>query len=99
MCSRTLMPLLLSWESVARAWDYAGTMRALRAAIVGYGLAGSVFHAPLIEATEGLVVRTVVTSDPGRRERVVKQYPEARVVATADELWPSATEHDFVVIA
>jgi predicted dehydrogenase len=31
-------------------------------AIIGYGLAGRVFHAPLITATEGLRVTAIVTS-------------------------------------
>ncbi len=74
-------------------------MNALRGAVVGYGLAGSVFHGPLIEATEGLEVATVVTSNPERRERVAREHPHARVVGTADELWERADEHDFAVIA
>ena len=36
-------------------------MEDLRVAIVGYGLAGRFFHAPLVASTEGLSVATVVT--------------------------------------
>ena len=46
-------------------WHYAGAMSDLKGAIVGYGLAGSVFHAPLISSTPGLAVATVVTGNPG----------------------------------
>ena len=38
---------------------------ALRTALVGYGLAGRVFHAPLIRATPGLALHAVVSSDAG----------------------------------
>jgi len=34
-----------------------------RAGVIGYGLAGSVFHAPLIEATDGLNLAAIVTSE------------------------------------
>ncbi|MFF2198426.1 Gfo/Idh/MocA family oxidoreductase [Streptomyces sp. NPDC058157] len=59
----------------------------LRVALVGYGLAGSVFHAPLVAATEGLVLDTVVTSDAGRQAQAREAYPGVRVSASADELW------------
>ncbi|MEW1635755.1 Gfo/Idh/MocA family oxidoreductase [Streptomyces sp. NPDC093801] len=62
----------------------------LRVALIGYGLAGSVFHAPLVSATEGLVLDTVVTSDPGRQARAREAHPGVRVTASADELWERA---------
>jgi scyllo-inositol 2-dehydrogenase (NADP+) len=36
----------------------------LRAAVIGYGLAGAVFHAPLIAGVDGMGVAAVVTSNP-----------------------------------
>ncbi len=36
----------------------------LRVALAGYGLAGKVFHAPLIGATQGPSLHAVVSSDP-----------------------------------
>jgi predicted dehydrogenase len=80
-------------------WDYAGEMSDLNAALIGYGLAGSVFHAPLISSTPGLALKTVVTSDPGRREQAVRDNPGVSVVETPEEVWKSAREHDFAVIA
>jgi predicted dehydrogenase len=71
----------------------------LRVALVGYGLAGSVFHAPLIAATEGLALDTVVTSNPERQAQARAEFPEVRPVATADELWARADELDLVVVA
>ncbi|MFJ9343950.1 Gfo/Idh/MocA family oxidoreductase [Streptomyces sp. NPDC101733] len=75
----------------------------LRVALVGYGLAGSVFHAPLVSATDGLVLDSVVTSDPERRAQVREAYPDVRLVDSADELWARAGDAedalDLVVIA
>ncbi|MEU3715400.1 Gfo/Idh/MocA family oxidoreductase [Streptomyces californicus] len=71
----------------------------LRVALVGYGLAGSVFHAPLISATGGLVLDTVVTSDEERRADARAAYPDVRFAASPDELWERADELDLVVIA
>ncbi len=43
--------------------------------LVGFGGAGEGLHAPLIEATEGMELAAVVTSDPQRRRRAVAAYP------------------------
>lgn len=67
--------------------------------LVGYGLAGSVFHAPLIAATEGLVLDTVVTSNPERQEQARAEFPDVRVAASPDELFDRAAELDLIVIA
>ena len=74
-------------------------MADLRAAIIGYGLAGRFFHAPLIAATEGLVVSSVVTSSPERRAQVSREHPDARILTSPTELWESAEDHDLVVVA
>ncbi|MGW7435869.1 Gfo/Idh/MocA family oxidoreductase [Streptomyces sp. NPDC054849] len=69
----------------------------LRVGLIGYGLAGSVFHAPLVAATDGLDLDTVVTSDPARQAQARKEFPDVHVVSTADELW--RRDLDLVVIA
>ncbi|MEV5105735.1 Gfo/Idh/MocA family oxidoreductase [Streptomyces massasporeus] len=71
----------------------------LRVGLVGYGLAGSVFHAPLIAATEGLALDTVVTSNPERQQQARAEFPDVRLAATPDELFDRAAELDLVVIA
>lgn len=71
----------------------------LRVALVGYGLAGSVFHAPLIAATEGLVLDTVVTSNEERRAQARAESPAVRFADSPEELWSRADELDLVVIA
>ncbi len=52
--------------------------RILNVALVGYGYVGKTFHAPLIAATPGLKLATVVSSDPAK---VAADHPDARVVA------------------
>ncbi|MGW1163112.1 Gfo/Idh/MocA family protein [Streptomyces sp. NPDC002513] len=76
-----------------------GTDTPLRVGLVGFGLAGSVFHAPLIAATEGLALDTVVTSNPERQKEARSAYPDVRIAASADELWTRAGELDLVAIA
>lgn len=71
----------------------------LRVGLVGYGLAGSVFHAPLIAATEGLALDTVVTSYPERQQQAQAEFPGVRVVSTPDELFDRADELDLIVVA
>ncbi|MDJ1133264.1 Gfo/Idh/MocA family oxidoreductase [Streptomyces iconiensis] len=74
----------------------------LRVGLLGYGLAGSVFHAPLLASTPGLALDTVVTSDPERQERArTAGGPDGlvRVVASADELFAEPGRLDLVVIA
>ena len=48
-------------------------MSDLKGAIIGYGLAGASFHAPLISSTPGLAVATVVTGHPERREQALRE--------------------------
>ncbi|MFE4370441.1 Gfo/Idh/MocA family oxidoreductase [Streptomyces sp. NPDC056835] len=76
-----------------------GTGTPLRVGLVGYGLAGSVFHAPLIAATDGLVLDTVVTSSQERREQARAEFPGVRFAASPDELWQRADSLDLIVIA
>jgi len=53
----------------------------INVALVGYGYAGRTFHAPLIAATPGLTLHTVVSSRP---EDVHAGLPEVRVVADVE---------------
>jgi scyllo-inositol 2-dehydrogenase (NADP+) len=74
-------------------------MAQLRGAVIGYGLAGSVFHAPLIASTPGLVVNTVVTGNQQRQAEARQAYPDSEVVSDPAEVFERASEHDFVVVA
>src|SRR5829696_7896517 len=74
-------------------------MAELRGAVIGYGLAGSVFHAPLIAATPGLKVSTVVTGNPERQVAARRGHPDSIVASHAEEVFGRAAAHDFVVVA
>ncbi len=73
-------------------------MTELRVAIAGYGLAGRIFHAPLVAATDGLSVAFVVTRDAERAAAVRREHPDAQAVASVDELW-TRDEVDLLVVA
>lgn len=74
-------------------------MSDLRAAIIGYGLAGSVFHAPLIESTLGLTVASVVTANPERAAQARRELPAARVLPDPEAVFADSGAQDFVVVA
>ena len=71
----------------------------IRAAVIGYGLAGAVFHAPLIAAVEGMEVAAIVTGNAERRSQAQREHPGARLYAAADDLWADASDYDIVVVA
>lgn len=75
------------------------TAGSLRVAVIGYGLAGSVFHAPLIDSTPGMSVAAIVTSNPERQERAYRDFPTAIVLSSADQLWLDSSLYDLVVVA
>src|SRR3954464_16038638 len=70
----------------------------LRVALVGFGLGGRAFHAPLIATTPGLRLATIVTSNPERRAEAARSFPAAQLAESADWLWANAGQHHLVVI-
>jgi scyllo-inositol 2-dehydrogenase (NADP+) len=64
--------------------------------LIGYGLGGSVFHAPLIRAEPRLRLHAVVTS---RADQVRRDLPGVAVVATAGELLEDPAVELVVVTA
>jgi scyllo-inositol 2-dehydrogenase (NADP+) len=71
----------------------------LRVALIGYCTAGSVFHAPLIAAVDGLRLSAVVTSNPARRDQVRRDHSDAVVLGSPEEIWADKASYDLVVIA
>jgi predicted dehydrogenase len=71
----------------------------LRAALIGYGLSGEAFHAPLIGAVPGIAVAAIVTRDEARRRRAGERYPDATLLDDAAEVWEDADRFDLAVIA
>lgn len=71
----------------------------IRVGLIGYGLAGSAFHAPLIATTPGMRLAMVVTSNPGRARQAREAHPGGEVVDSAERMWERAAELDLVVVA
>lgn len=67
--------------------------------LIGYGLAGAVFHAPLIEATAGLRLAGIVTSDAGRQAEARRTHPRAILFESTAQLWDAASQLDLIVVA
>ena len=72
-------------------------MSNLRATIIGYGLAGRYFHAPLIASTPGFDVAGVVTAHAQRAAQVALEHPGARVFPTLEPALEDSP--DVVVVA
>ena len=71
----------------------------IRVGLIGFGLAGETFHAPLISATPELELTAIVTNNADRRTSASQQYPETRLFASVDELWRAYRDFDLIVVA
>lgn len=71
----------------------------IRTAVVGFGVAGRVFHTPLIQADPEYSLDVIVTADPERAAAAGRLYPQARIVPTAEDMFALAGELDLVVLA
>lgn len=69
----------------------------LRVGVVGYGLAGRVFHASLLAVDPAYDLVAVVTRDPAKGDAARAAHPGVEVVDAVDGLWPLAL--DLVVVA
>ncbi len=73
-------------------------MPPLRVGLVGYGLAGRVFHAPLVRACADLELTAIVTRNPERAAQAAKDVPGATVTPDVDTLLADHSP-DVVVVA
>ena len=71
---------------------------AFRVGLIGYGLGGASFHAPLIATTPGLSLTAIATSNPERRRAAALAHSAARIVGGPADLWAVA-DLDVIVIA
>ena len=71
----------------------------VRVAVIGYGLAGAVFHAPLVAATPGMAVAAIVTGNPERQAQARRDFPDAEIFASADDVWVRGASFDLAVVA
>jgi predicted dehydrogenase len=70
----------------------------IRTAVVGFGISGKVFHAPLISAHPDYSLDVIVTADPERAAEAARLYPAARIVPTPEDLFALAGDLDLVVL-
>lgn len=70
----------------------------MRVGIIGYGVAGRIFHGGLLRRTPGAEVVAVVTRSPQRRAEVAVDFPDAVCRDDVDDLL-SADHLDLAVVA
>lgn len=71
----------------------------VRVVLVGYGLGGAVFHAPVIAAVPGLRLAAIVTGNPARSAEARRDQPSAEILPDVDAVWNRASEFDVAVVA
>lgn len=75
----------------------------IRTAIVGFGVAGSVFHAPLIEAAPDYRLEAIVTGNASRMAQARARYPHVRIIESFEDLLASMDDQrlslDLLVLA
>jgi scyllo-inositol 2-dehydrogenase (NADP+) len=69
----------------------------IRTAIIGFGIGGRVFHAPLVAADTRFTVSAIVTADPTRATAARQEYVDAHIVPDADALF-ARDDFDLVII-
>jgi predicted dehydrogenase len=72
--------------------------RPIRVAVAGFGLSGSVFHAPLLAAVPAFSLDVISTSDAGRKAAASASYPAARIVDSPADILELAGELDLLVL-
>ena len=70
-----------------------------RVALVGYGLGGSVFHAPFIAAEPRLDLACVVTANPERQRQAAARYSGVTVLGSFEDLLAQIDDLDLVVLS
>ncbi len=54
--------------------------------LIGFGMAGQIFHAPFIEAVDGLNLAAIQTSSAANVELAKRKYPAAKIVSDTSAL-------------
>jgi predicted dehydrogenase len=70
----------------------------VRVALIGFGLGGAAFHAPLIACTPGMRLATIVTRNAERRAQAAREHPRAAIVDSVQAVWDRPQDHDVVVV-
>lgn len=73
-------------------------MRIINVGLLGYGLSGRVFHAPVIRSVEGFRITWIMTGNAEAIAMIAGQDPSVRISTSADEIL-DAPDVDLVVVA
>ncbi|WP_309130643.1 Gfo/Idh/MocA family oxidoreductase [Brevibacterium sp.] len=79
-----------------------GSRDPIPTAIVGFGVAGRVFHAPLIAADDDYELEAIVTANEDRRSQAQQTHPHAALLGSFDDLIDridEAGDIDLVILA
>ncbi|GFR34228.1 Gfo/Idh/MocA family oxidoreductase [Thermobrachium celere] len=72
-------------------------MKTINVGLIGFGLSGQVFHAPIIDCTEGYLLKKIYTKNENNIEVAKKRY-SAEVCSNVDDILNS-DDIDLVVVA
>jgi predicted dehydrogenase len=72
----------------------ASSNQAINTAVIGFGLAGQVFHAPFVSAVPGLKLEAIVQR---KGDQAAKAYPNTRILRTVEEALNDPTIQLIVV--
>lgn len=70
----------------------------IRTGIIGFGLAGRVFHAPFLATNPAFTIAAIGTGNPERAAQAAAAHPDAAIMTT-DALLQRAGDLDLVVLA
>lgn len=79
--------------------DGDGGVRTIRTAVVGYGLSGRVFHAPLVASDAHFHLAAIVTGSSDRQAFARGDHPTTRIYSTYRELWANEHDLDLVILS
>ncbi|MFE4195675.1 Gfo/Idh/MocA family oxidoreductase [Paenarthrobacter sp. NPDC056912] len=74
------------------------TSTPIRTAVAGFGLSGSVFHAPYIAGNPAYELAVIATSDPARQAKAKDRYPQTKIVDTPEDILALADQLDLIVL-
>ncbi len=71
--------------------------KVINVGIIGFGLAGRVFHGPIIDSIEGAKIKKIYTSSPENTKIAEDLHPEAKIVTDVNKIF-SDKDIDLVVV-
>ena len=69
----------------------------LRVGLIGFGIGGQIFHAPIITTVQGLHLSKIRATKPAQVDTAKTKYPRATIVSTSEDIFNDA-DIDLVVI-